>query len=267
MLRPARVRETTRAAAFRLLGERRFEDLRAAHVARKIRDGRYRPAEVDLLARFVHPGDSAIDVGANFGAYAYHLALLTGDSGRVFAFEAAPPTCRALRRVLASLDVAGRVEVVEKAVGDRRGTVAFVVPRRSDGSADAGRASALMSGGTGAAAANELAVPLTRLDDEIPPEREVSFVKIDIEGADLFALRGAEAIIARSRPALLIEVAPRLLARHGLSGADIDSFLHERGYVTYRYENAGAGPVPVAAADISGDLLAVHDTRTAQLEQ
>ncbi|MGH2838838.1 MAG: FkbM family methyltransferase [Thermoleophilaceae bacterium] len=217
---------------------------------------------MDLLPRFVHPGDSVIDVGANFGAYSYHLSLLTGDSGRVFAFEAAPDTSRSLRRVLASLGVTERVEVVEKAVGDRSGTVSFVVPRRSDGSADAGRAAVVMSTDTGAASSNELTVPLTRLDDEIPPDREVSFIKIDIEGADLFALRGAETIIARSRPPVLIEVAPRALARHGLSGADIDSFLEERGYTTYRYESADGRLIPAAAAEISGDLLAIHGTRT-----
>lgn len=257
-----RVREATRAVAFRVLGERRFEDLRASHVARKIRDGRYRPAEVDLLPRFVSPGDSVVDVGANFGAYSYHLALLTGDSGRVFAFEAAPDTCRSLRRVLASLDVADRVEVVEKAVGDRSGTVPFVMPRRADGSADAGRASAVMSREAGSPTSDEINVPLVRLDDEIPSDHDVSFVKVDIEGADLFALRGAEAIMSRSRPTVLIEVAPRALARHGVSGADIDSFLRERGYTTYRYDGAEADLIPVAAAELSGDLLAVHGTRT-----
>ena len=62
-----------------MLGERKFEDLRAWNWARKVRAGRCRPDEVDLLPRLLGPGDTAVDVGANMGIYTYHLALLTGD--------------------------------------------------------------------------------------------------------------------------------------------------------------------------------------------
>ena len=263
-LRP-QIRRAATATAFRVLGETRFDDLRAAHVARKIRTGRYRTAEIDLLPHLLGPGATAIDVGANLGLYAYHLALLTGDSGRVYALEAVPGTCRALRRVLATLGVAGRVEVIEKAAGAERGSVRFDVPRRPDGSADIGRAATLPSANGDATGA--ITLPLTRLDEEVAPDADVSFVKLDIEGAELFALRGAEGIIARSHPTLLIEIAPKLLDRHGLSGADVGAFLDEHGYATYRYDATPARLTPVSAGDMIGDLVAVHPQRGAAVER
>ncbi len=247
-----------------MLGERKFEDLRAWNWARKVRAGRCRPDEVDLLPRLLGPGDTAVDVGANMGIYTYHLALLTGDSGRVYAFEAVPDTCRSLRRVLALLGVADRVEVIEKAAGERSGSIEFAIPRRADGSVQSGRASAVFANGDRQRAGGPT-LPLTRLDDEIPTEQEVSFVKVDVEGADLFALRGSEGIIARYHPTLLIEIAPRLLARNGLSGADVDAFLGERGYTTYVYDPATGGLESAAANEVSGNLLAVHAGRAAQI--
>jgi FkbM family methyltransferase len=251
--------------AFRILGEARFEDLRARFVARKIRTGRYRSGEVDLLPQLVAPGSLAIDVGANLGLYAYHLALLTEHPGRVLAFEPVPGTCQALRRVLATLGVADRVQVVEKAAGAARGSVQFALPRRADGRADTARAAAVAP--ANAASAHEfLTVPMVLLDDEVPTDAEVSFLKIDTEGGDLFALQGAASIIDRCHPTLLLEVAPTLLARHGLTGVDIGAFLGEHGYETYAYEAVRRRLVPVPAAEMNGDLLAVHPSRVDPVE-
>ena len=254
--------QTARALAFRALGEARFEDLRASYVARKIRSGRYRPDEIDLLPQLVGPGESVIDVGANLGVYTYNLAVLTGETGRVYAFEAVPETCRALRRVLPTLGVAERVEVIEKAAGDRVGSIPFSIPRRADGSVLSGRAAALPD----EAPPSGITLPMTMIDDEIPSDVEISFMKVDIEGAEIFALSGAERVIAASQPTLLLEIAPALLRRHGMSGADVQAFLHERGYETYSYDGARNCLGLAAAGEFSGDLLAVHPSRAARLE-
>jgi FkbM family methyltransferase len=250
---------------FRVLGEARFEDLRTWWVARKIRTGRYRSGEIDLLPHLIAPGSHAIDVGANLGLYAYHLALFTEHPGRVLAFEPVPGTCRALRRVIKTLGVAERVQVIEKAAGAAEGSVQFTLPRRADGRADTARAAAVAP----AHAVSEhefLTVPMARLDNEVPPGDEVCFMKIDTEGGDLFALQGAASIIDRCHPTLLIEVAPTLLARHGLTGTDIGAFLSEHGYETFAYDAARRRLVPVPAAEMNGDLLAVHPLRAEGLE-
>jgi FkbM family methyltransferase len=246
-----------RGAAFRVLGESRYERLRARHMAHKIGTGRYRNDEVDLVEHAVAPGDVVVDVGANFGLYSLHLARRVGSRGRVYAFEAAPTTATALRRVLASLDVADRVTVIEKAVGDHAGTVSFDVPRRADGSTDAGRTAITANGG------DAIRVPLTRIDDEIASD-SVAFMKVDVEGADLGALRGAGALIERSTPTILIEVSPSLLARHGHTPADVGDFFAQHGYATYGYDDGRLTRLVVAAAN--GDVVAVHPRRAAAVE-
>lgn len=258
-----RLRRGATTLAFRVLGEKRFDDLRALHMARKIRTGRYRSPEIDLLPRLIGRGDCAIDVGANFGLYAYHFARIVGERGQVYAFEAVPETSRGLRRVLTTLGVAGRVDVIEKAVGATSGSVTFDLPRRADGSADVGRAGAAATVGD-TAAVQRVELPLTRVDDEVPAGADVAFIKVDVEGSDFFVLQGADGVLTRSQPSLLIEISPPLLARHGLSGREIGAFLSERGYATYRYD---AGRLAAAdPADMAGDLVAVHPRRAAAIE-
>jgi hypothetical protein len=55
-------------------------------------------------------------------------------------------------------------------------------------------------------------VDVVRLDDVVPPDARVAFVKIDVEGGELGVLEGARTLLARHRPVVVFE--------HGLGGAD-----------------------------------------------
>jgi hypothetical protein len=61
----------------------------------------------------------------------------------------------------------------------------------------------------------------------------VALVKLDIEGAEVRALRGASDLIARSAPLLLVEVEPEHLARQGASVSDLKDTLAPHGYEAY----------------------------------
>src|SRR5260221_677591 len=99
-------------------------------------------------------------------------------------------------------------------------------------------------------------------DDALRDAGEISFVKIDVEGADLQVLRGAETILARDVPTVLIEVSPRLLARQGLRTDDVGAFFDRHGYATYRFDQHTKTLRPWPARDAEGDLVAVHPRRT-----
>lgn len=62
----------------------------------------------------------------------------------------------------------------------------------------------------------EIEVELRTMDDCIPKENAIGFVKIDVEGAELYTLRGATRILKRDRPLILFE--------HGRGGADSYSY-------------------------------------------
>jgi FkbM family methyltransferase len=265
-------RTSASRGAFHVLGEERFEWLRASYMAIRIKAGRIQVAELALLPEVVRPGDVVIDVGANYGLFSFRLARLVGETGRVFAFEAVPATIKALRHVLKWTGVSSTVEVVEAGASDADGDVVMAITRRADGIPERGTAWSSPAGAMSPEVLTRLqaelggpTVRMTRLDSAIPRDADVAFIKTDIEGADLFALRGARELITRSCPTLLMEVSSDSLSRHGLRREDLQDYLDRHGYFTYRYlpnhrlERA-------RATEIDGDLLAVHPRRAARVE-
>ena len=67
-----------------------------------------------------------------------------------------------------------------------------------------------------------------RLDDwrAEPGRRPVDFIKVDVEGHEGEVFRGARSLIARDRPAILLEVSRRQLRRYGSGLRDLDRLLH-----------------------------------------
>ncbi|MFI7578143.1 FkbM family methyltransferase [Micromonospora sp. NPDC049497] len=147
--------------------------------------------ELARLAEFVPRGGTAVDVGAWYGPW---TARLLRRADRVVAVEPTPPLARQLRAAFPS------VEVVEAAVSDHLGTAALHLPA---GGAIVGTSS-LEDVGQGEP------VEVRRITLDSLGLTDVRFVKLDIEGHELPALRGAEETVRRDRPVLLIEVEERI---------------------------------------------------------
>ncbi len=82
-------------------------------------------------------------------------------------------------------------------------------------------------------------VPSTTIDEIVDGlDRELSCVKLDIEGAELAALQGAEQATRRHRPALAIEVHARQLLDGGWSTGDLWAWLSDAGYDVSRNDTA-----------------------------
>ena len=142
-------------------------------------------------------GDVVIDAGGCYGDTAIYFAERVGARGRVFCFEFAPDNLRVLRQNLTANEaLGGRVEVIEQPVWERSG----VELRFSF----AGPATHLAD----PADQGAVATSTRSIDDLVQAERpaRVDFIKMDIEGAELSALRGAEATIRAHRPQLAISV-------------------------------------------------------------
>jgi FkbM family methyltransferase len=159
------------------------------------------------LERLVRPGMNVVDVGANVGAHALHLARLVGPSGSVTAFE---PTSFAVRKLRDNLSLnpglSARVEVrhcllVAESGGAVHQAIASSWPvdgRRPD---DPALGSISMS--------TEGAVAAT-LDEALAAsgDRSIHLIKMDVDGHELEVLRGARRVFQRDRPALVMELAP-----------------------------------------------------------
>src|SRR5215210_3986918 len=81
-----------------LLNEATYSSIQAIAKARDIKSGSWSEPELELCRLVLREGESAIDIGANFGLWSYHMARAVGPSGHVYAFEPIPFTARTFRK-------------------------------------------------------------------------------------------------------------------------------------------------------------------------
>ena len=102
---------------------------------------------------------------------------------------------------------------------------------------------------------SEVEVEVTTLDELAGDVLEqVKLVKLDVEGAELRALRGAARLLDGPRPDFIIELEPEHLQRQGGSAAEIEELFQAAGYVGYSISPAGTlEPLPAAWQRPAGD--------------
>jgi FkbM family methyltransferase len=187
----------------------------------------YRYGVVDPVLRsllpLVQPGDVVVDGGANVGVFALALAQRVGPSGRVVAFEPAQGT-RALLEANVALNGCSWLDVRAEALSDAAGTAEL----RDEAP---GSGTATMYGHAGEAT---VTVETTTLDAAVG-DLPVDWVKLDVEGAEAKVLRGAVGVLSRSRPRIVMEVEPDLLARAGSSLGEVQEIAADLGYVLQEF--------------------------------
>jgi FkbM family methyltransferase len=193
--------------------------------------GAYEAAELEFLGTFAKPGTTVVDVGANIGMYTVPLANAVGAAGTVLAFEPVPQTLEKLRANVA-LNGLMNVTIVAAAVAE---TPRVAEIRLANDSAYASLVLVKKDRGTG----ETLTVPVVTID-QVWEERQrptISFCKIDVEGAELLVLKGAEAVVRACRPALLVETdfGPQLDALVSWVGAHGYKELHPPGFKPWNH--------------------------------
>jgi FkbM family methyltransferase len=151
-----------------------------------------------LAALLLEPGGSVLDIGANMGFTA--LGFLRGGASRVHCIEPNPDMVALIRA-----NVAGPVTVHQVALGDRDGKIDLVIPTGHPGAASIdpsfNAAKVTASGGS-----KRIPVTLIRLDD-LEIER-CDFWKVDVEGVEIEAMKGAKKTRAAKPPRwILAEIA------------------------------------------------------------
>jgi FkbM family methyltransferase len=199
--------------------------------------GKYELEELDFVRRTVQPGQTVLDVGANLGLFTITMASLVGPTGKVYAFEPLDDLATLLARSVAENDFADRVVLERAAVSDQAGSGQLI--------------SASKTTNAGGAYLNKGQVPLGHEASEVklitldtyPVRRPVHFIKIDIEGAELLAFRGAKELLKEDRPVILSELHPEQLRK--VSGCTAAEFVAELESYNYKcHELQGSNLVP-----------------------
>lgn len=191
--------------------------------------GSYEYEKRRLFEEVVKPGSIVFDVGAHVGFYTLLASVLVGIQGKVFAFEPLPRNLHFLRTHI-EINCIMNVTIIEAAVSNFSGATMF------EEGPDSSTGRILPTG--------RLSVRTVSLDDlyrggEIPlPD----LIKIDVEGAEMLVLSGAELILERSRPTLF-------LATHGRDvHQECCKYLERLGYVLE--------PITGKSIDITDEVLA-----------
>ncbi|MGA4842214.1 FkbM family methyltransferase [Streptomyces sp. G45] len=182
---------------------------------------------------------TAVDVGSWYGPWSRRLAA---RARRVVAVEPVPHLARALAAAAPA-----NVRVVQAAASDRPGTARLWLPRGDRG--DRGVSSLVRRDEVHTAAVE---VPCLTLDGL--GLRDVRFIKIDVDGAELPVLRGARGLLTRDRPALFVELETRIQPIAPV----VDFLASEHGYRGWVLP--GAAWLPLDAFD-----LAAHQRATAHV--
>jgi FkbM family methyltransferase len=172
-------------------------------------------AERGLLRKIVFPGAVAVDVGANIGIYSQFLSRCVGPNGLVHSFEPSPDN---FRRLTAATRHLSNVRLTQAAVGERSGECKLYVSDKLNVDHRAYRADG--------ESRRALPTEMVALDDYFKPGQRVDLIKMDIQGYELHALRGAERVLQETPDInLLLEFWPAGLEQAGVGWEELVEML------------------------------------------
>ncbi|MFW6061041.1 MAG: FkbM family methyltransferase [Phycisphaeraceae bacterium] len=185
----------------------------------------YEPVTLRLLRRILRPGDVFVDGGANVGLLTLVAARCVGAQGSVYAFEPQPAALARLEENV-RLNDAGNVTIVPKCCWDEAGTNTLFTERGNSIGKVSMRQSA-EAADTGATGAEPMVAETVRMDDVV--DGPVRLIKLDVEGAELPALRGARGLFEAAPPHLIVELQCATAEPFGYHPMEIVDWVLERG--------------------------------------
>lgn len=214
-------------------------------------NGVYEPELTALVPNIVRPGARIIDIGANIGYYTLQFARSAGPGGRVYAFE---PDAENFRLLGKNLEANGykNVDAVRKAVSNATGKLRLYISHENMGD------HRVYPKYDGQACEEIDAVSL----DEYFKDDAGAFdlVKMDIQGAELTALEGMTALLARnSEIKLMAEFCPSALKLCGSDPAAFLGLLVKLGFKLYTVGEGGRLSAPEDPAALLERVGYVND--------
>lgn len=182
-----------------------------------------------LLAFTLDATSNCIDIGCNHGTVLEDI-VRTAPDGVHHAFEPVPSLAADLVRRFPG------VTVHQQALSDESTTAQFTHVVDHDGY------SGLSDRDLAGHQLEHFDVEVVRLDDVIPADHRIDFIKIDVEGAELQALKGAERILREQHPPIWMEHGEDASSHFGATSGDVwDLLCRDHGYRIM--DSDGRGPL------------------------
>jgi FkbM family methyltransferase len=210
------------------------------------------PNEMAFVDGFLEPGMVFLDAGANEGLYTLLASARVGDSGRVYAFE---PSSREFSRFSQnlSLNSISNVTALCAALLDKDGVQELNI-------AEAEHAGQNTLGGFAyeIVSAGRERVTTRKVDSLLREYRvaRLDLMKIDVEGAELWLLKGAARALRKLRPVLLFEVSESSLRNMGSSAEELLAFIRSFRYDVYVFHAQTGKPALAKPGELTSNMMA-----------
>ncbi len=166
----------------------------------------YDQETIEVMSRCLGRNSCCLDLGAHEGRMLREMLNLAPD-GHHWAFEPLPHLAKTLRTAFP------KVTVIAAAASDHSGSSDFIFVRNAPAYSGVRRRIYDRPDPD----LRTIRVPLVTIDDTIPDSVDVSFVKVDIEGGEFDALRGATLTIRRCRPIIVFEAGAKSTGQYGVN--------------------------------------------------
>jgi FkbM family methyltransferase len=195
-------------------------------IAQHLKSGKpWEPHFKTVVQYLVKEGDTVLDCGANFGYNSVIMGKQIGPTGKLISFEPQ----RIIYQQLSGNIILNNIynaEIINAALGDKAGlTYMNPVPYDLDW---------VNIGDTSVGEGGE-PVKVQAIDDF--GIVDLDFIKIDVQGYELFALQGGENTIKQLLPDIFIEVEEHQLAKFNITKDQLFNYIQSFGYKIFRIDN------------------------------
>lgn len=191
--------------------------------------GVYEPFMLDIISKYLKPGMTYIDIGANIGQHSMYAASIVGQHGKVHAYEPIPKIYEQLLRSSSANTYEDIIHAHNYALGEKESVEILNVSKDIGGSSLVNQNDETEE---------KIQVVIKKGDDELLALSRVDMIKIDVEGYELEVLQGIKETLFKYQPVLLLEYSGQFYKnntdKHGIK---ILTLLTECGYSLYDIED------------------------------
>lgn len=194
-------------------------------------------SELEYVINSIKTGQLVLDIGAHKGGYLHWMCKAVGPTGKVIAFEPQPILHTYLTSSISAFNHTN-IDLHHAGISAENGELELYIPK-ADGLTSPG---ATFEKRDNTDKGHFINVPVYQLDEFLQNrKKKVSFIKIDVEGHELDVFRGAEEILTKDDPKILVECENRHL--NGITVFNVFDYLEKLGFEGHFFHKGKRQPI------------------------